>query len=78
MEYTMDSSTSLAALAAEARELKTKLETLWADEGVAQLHIFLDPEITDVLDEIQQLSQNFIGKVAQVADSVGDAMNIEM
>ena len=64
----MDSSTSLAALAAEARELKTKLETLWADEGVAQLHIFLDPEITDVLDEIQQLSQNFIGKVAQVAD----------
>ncbi len=74
----MDSSTSLAALAAEARELKTKLETLWADEGVAQLHIFLDPEITDVLDEIQQLSQNFIGKVAQVADSVGDAMNIEM
>jgi hypothetical protein len=78
MEYTMDSSTSLAALAAEARELKIKLETLWADEGVAQLHIFLDPEITDVLDEIQQLSQNFIGKVAQVADSVGDAMNIEM
>ena len=64
----MASSTSLTQLAAEAGELKTKLEILWADEGVAQLHIFLDPEITDVLDEIRQLSLDFIDKIAQASD----------
>lgn len=64
----MASSTDLMQLATEAEALKNKLEALWADEGVAQLHIFLDPEITDVLDEIQQLSLDFIQKVAQAAD----------
>lgn len=64
----MTSSTDLPQLAREAQALKTKLEALWADEGVDQLHIFLDPEITDVLDEIKQLSMDFVTKVAQSAD----------
>ena len=64
----MTSSTDLPQLTREAQALKTKLEALWADEGVDQLHIFLDPEITDVLDEIKQLSMDFVTKVAQSAD----------
>ena len=64
----MTSSTDITSLAQEARELKEKLEALWADDGVDQLHIFLDPEITEVLDEIKRLSIDFIDKVAQSAD----------
>jgi len=64
----MTSSTDTAQLAQEARKLKTQLESLWADEGVEQLHIFLDPEITEVLDKIKQLSMDFVSKVAQSAD----------
>ncbi len=63
-----DSSQDTARLAQEARQLYAKLETLWADEGVEQLNIFLDPEITQVLDEIKRLSMDFIAKVAQSAD----------
>jgi len=55
-------------LARQARELKAKLETLWADEGVEQLNIFIDPEITEVLAEIKQLSMDFVTQVAQSAD----------
>ncbi len=55
-------------LAQEARALTEKLDALWADEGVEQLHIFLDPEITNVLDEIKRLSMDFIRQVAQAAD----------
>ena len=64
----MTSPTDIDQLAREAQTLKAKLEALWADEGVAQLSIFLDPEITEVLDEIKQLSMDFIAKVAQSAD----------
>ncbi len=52
-------------LAQEARELYARLEALWADEGVEQLSIFLDPEITQVLEEIKQLSMDFIARVAK-------------
>ena len=64
----MASSADITQLAQEAQSLKAKLETLWADEGVAQLNIFLDPEITDVLAEIKQISLDFIDKVAQAAE----------
>ncbi len=64
----MTSSTDITQLAREASELKARLESLWADEGVEQLHIFLDPEITEVLDKIKQLSMEFISKVAQSTD----------
>ena len=64
----MTSSTDITQLAHEARELKAKLEALWADEGVDQLSIFLDPEIIEVLDEIKRLSLDFVTKVAQSAD----------
>ena len=64
----MISSTDITQLAHEARELKAKLEALWADEGVDQLSIFLDPEIIEVLDEIKRLSLDFVTKVAQSAD----------
>ena len=63
-----DSSQDNARLAQEAQQLYAKLETLWADEGVEQLNIFLDPEITQVLDEIKRLSMDFIAKVARSAD----------
>ena len=60
--------TPLPQLAQEARQLQDRLAQLWADEGVEQLHIFLDPEITEVLDEIKRLSMDFVTKVAQSAD----------
>ena len=63
-----DSNAVLAQLAQEARQLQDKLSQLWADEGVEQLHIFLDPEITEVLDEIKKLSMDFVARVAQSAD----------
>ncbi|HEY79927.1 MAG TPA: hypothetical protein EYP25_12680 [Anaerolineae bacterium] len=50
----------------EAKTIYARLQTLWADEGVDQLSIFLDPEITDVLEEIKRLSMAFIAKVAQL------------
>ncbi len=64
----MTSSTDITQLAREAQALKEKLDALWADEGVDQLNIFLDPEITEVLEEIKRLSMDFIAKVAQSAD----------
>ncbi len=64
----MTPSTDASQLVQEARELKATLEALWADEGVEQLHIFLDPEITEVLDKIKQLSMDFVTKVAQSTD----------
>ncbi len=60
------SNLDLTQLVEEAKAIHARLETLWADEGVEQLDIFLDPEITDVLKEIQRLSLEFIGKVAQL------------
>lgn len=65
----MTSPTSdITQLARQAQDLKAELETLWADEGVEQLNIFIDPEITEVLVKIKQLSMDFIAKVAQSAD----------
>ena len=61
-----DSNTELTRLAQEAKALHARLETLWADDGVEQLDIFLDPEITDVLKEIRRLSMEFIAKVARL------------
>jgi len=62
------STTDITQLARQARELKAKLESLWADEGVEQLNIFIDPETTDILTDIKQLSMDFITQVAQSAD----------
>ncbi len=56
------------ALSQEARELYARLQALWADEGVEQLSIFLDPEIVQVLEEIKRLSMDFIAKVAGIQD----------
>ena len=61
-----DSRTELTQIAQEAKALQARLEALWADEGVEQLDIFLDPEITDVLKEIRRLSMEFIAKVARL------------
>ncbi len=51
-------------LAAQARTVQAKLTELWADEGVDQLSIFLDPEIIVVLEEIKSISMDFIDQVA--------------
>ncbi len=51
-------------LAAQARTVRAKLTELWADEGVDQLSIFLDPDIIAVLEEIKSLSMDFIEQVA--------------
>lgn len=58
---------TLSELSAEARALQTQLEQLWADEGVDQLQIFLDPGTAAVLDEIKQLSLGFIQRLAALA-----------
>lgn len=56
----------LSDLVAQARAVQAKLDKLWADEGVDQLQIFLDPGTAAVLAEIKQLSMTFIQHVAQL------------
>ena len=63
----MSQSQTIPKLAAQALAVQTKLDELWADEGVEQLSIFLDPEIIVVLEEIKQVSMNFIGQVATLS-----------
>jgi hypothetical protein len=55
---------TLSDLSAQARLLHAQLEKLWADEGVDQLQIFLDPGTAAVLAEIKQLSMDFIQHLA--------------
>ncbi len=64
----MSQDPAVAELSSEARAVRARLETLWADEGVDQLAIFLDPDIITVLKEIKQLSFEFVDKVASFAD----------
>ncbi|NOZ72363.1 MAG: hypothetical protein GXP38_10715 [Chloroflexi bacterium] len=54
------------ALAQRAREVSKQLRELWADEGVDQLSIFLDPDIISVLDEIKRVSLDFVDEVASL------------
>ncbi len=56
----------LSDLIAQARAVQSKLDKLWADEGVDQLQIFLDPGTAAVLAEIKQLSMSFIQHVARL------------
>ena len=63
----MSQSQTIPKLAAQALAVQTKLDELWADEGVEQLSIFLDPEIIVVLEEIKQVSMNFIGQIATLS-----------
>jgi len=51
-------------LVAEAKAVYERLEALWADEGVDQLQIFLDPKTYAVLAEIKATSMDFIARVA--------------
>jgi hypothetical protein len=54
----------LDSLIAEAKAVQERLEALWADEGVDQLQIFLDPKTYAVLAEIKAVSMDFIARVA--------------
>ncbi|MCX7854076.1 MAG: hypothetical protein N2383_15015 [Caldilineales bacterium] len=54
----------LDSLVAEAQTVHERLEALWADEGVDQLQIFLDPKTYAVLAEIKAVSMAFIARVA--------------
>ncbi|MDW8270667.1 MAG: hypothetical protein RMN24_16025, partial [Anaerolineae bacterium] len=54
----------LDSLVAEAQTVHERLEALWADEGVDQLQIFLDPKTYAVLAEIKAVSMDFIARVA--------------
>ncbi len=60
----MSQSQTIHELATQARTVQAKLTELWADEGVDQLSIFLDPEIIVVLEEIKSISMDFIDQVA--------------
>ncbi len=60
------SKSNIETLVAEAKTLHDKLQALWADEGVEQLEIFLDPDIVSVLAEIKELSLDFIRRVAEL------------
>ena len=62
----MNQSTDFSQLNEDARNVLARLEALWADEGVDQLSIFLDPDITEVLAEIKQLSLDFVRRVAEL------------
>ncbi len=63
----MSQSQTIPKLAAQALAVQTKLDELWADEGVEQLSIFLDPEIIVVLEEIKQVSMSFIDQVVTLS-----------
>ncbi|HEY52965.1 MAG TPA: hypothetical protein G4N94_05875 [Caldilineae bacterium] len=63
----MSQTPTMLELAAEARTVQAKLEQLWADEGVEQLTIFLDPEIVVVLEEIKQVSMDFVEQIAALS-----------
>lgn len=60
----MSQSRTIPELAAQARAVQARLTELWADEGVDQLSIFLDPEIIVVLEEIKLVSMDFIDQAA--------------
>ena len=64
----MSQSQTISQLASQARIVQAQLDKLWADEGVEQLSIFLDPAIVVVLDEIKQVSMAFIEQVATLPD----------
>ena len=55
---------NVTALAERARAVKDQLHALWADEGVDQLSIFLDPDIISVLEEIKRVSFEFLDEIA--------------
>jgi len=57
-----------AEIAAAAKAVQAKLEALWADEGVDQLQIFLDPGTYSVLAEIRKISMDFIQRVVDLSD----------
>jgi hypothetical protein len=57
-----------AEIAAAAKAVQAKLEALWADEGVDQLQIFLDPGTYSVLAEIRKISLDFIQGVVDLSD----------
>ncbi|MCO6450365.1 MAG: hypothetical protein J5I90_06195 [Caldilineales bacterium] len=61
-------SNTTSNLITEAKAVQQKLQQLWADEGVEQLEIFLDPGIFTVLAEIKKVSLDFIGRVAELED----------
>lgn len=63
----MSQSQTIPQLAVQARSVHAQLDKLWADEGVEQLSIFLDPEIVVVLEEIKQVSMNFIDQIAALS-----------
>ena len=60
----MSQSQNMHDLVAQARTVQARLTELWADEGVEQLSIFLDPEIVVILEEIKLVSMGFIEQVA--------------
>lgn len=64
MTVTHSSVRDFDSLAAEAQAVYERLEALWADEGVDQLQIFLDPKTYAVLAEIKAVSMDFIARVA--------------
>lgn len=64
----MSDKLELSGLSAEAQAIKARLDHLWADEGVNQLSIFLDPDIITVLDEIKQLTTDFVAKIADLSE----------
>lgn len=54
----------LAQIIRDAQTTQSKLRALWADEGVEQLEIFLDPGISEVLVEIKRVTMDFIDRLA--------------
>ena len=67
---TMNQTTSMTLddVVSEARSVQARLQELWADEGVEQLEIFLDPDIYSVLNEIKAISMDFISRMAELTD----------
>ncbi|NOZ51078.1 MAG: hypothetical protein GXP37_13690 [Chloroflexi bacterium] len=56
-------------VAQRAGAVRTQLQALWADEGVDQLSIFLDPGIVSVLEEIKRVSLAFVDEIAALDES---------
>lgn len=63
-----DIADQLDELAQEASTLVKNLEYYWTDEGVAELGIFIDPDLYQYLDKLYHESHAFATRCQGLAD----------
>lgn len=64
----------IAALAEEAEHLRRKFEHYWSPEGenVAQLEIFIDPDLFTYIHRMYTETQDFLARVAALKEHLDE------